>query len=105
MRAAPPAMSHQILVFFSSLFKVFSFFSLFFSRWLKAIGVLPCNEEGKVICEIDGLVPGGVQFGVLVQVLFWGVARIFALCWRAGGNEVWGAAADGAADGAVGRSL
>ena len=40
----------------------------FFSspRWLKAIGVLTSNKEGKVICEIDGLVLGGVQFGVPV---------------------------------------
>ena len=26
-----------------------------------------------MICEIDGLVLGGVQFGVLASVLFWGV--------------------------------
>ena len=32
-----------------------------------------------MICEIDGLVLGGMQFGVLVQVLFWGGdgARVF----------------------------
>ena len=33
---------------------------------IKAIGVLTSNKEGEVICEIDGLVLGGVQFGVLV---------------------------------------
>ena len=30
------------------------------------------NKERKVICEIDGWVLGGVQFGMLAQVLFWG---------------------------------
>ena len=39
---------------------------------LSAIGVLTSNE-GTVICEIDGLVLGGVQFGVLVYVgAVWG---------------------------------
>ena len=33
------------------------------------IGVLTSNKEGKVICEIEGRVLGGMQFGVLVQVL------------------------------------
>ena len=54
--------------------------------------------------KIDGRVLGGMQFGVLVQVLFWGDgARAFLhLDGRTqGGNAVWGAAADGA----VGCSL
>ena len=54
--------------------------------------------------KIDGRVLGGMQFGVLVQVLFGGgrCARIFAFRQEdAGGKAVWGAAADGA----VGRSL
>ena len=50
-------------------------------------GILAFNEEGKVICEIDGWVLGGMQFGVLVQVLFWvrGVGafcEIHRCCWR-----------------------
>ena len=47
---------------------------LFFPQ-LKAIGVLTSNKEGKVICEIDGCLLGGMQlgccrcsFGVLVTV-------------------------------------
>ena len=43
---------------------------VFFPRQLKAIGVLTSNKEGKVICEIAGRVLGGMQFGVLVEVLF-----------------------------------
>ena len=39
---------------------------LFFSRELKAIGVLTSNKEGRVICKIEGWVLGGMQFGVLV---------------------------------------
>ena len=42
----------------------------FFPRWLKATGVLTSNIEGNMICEIDGWVLGGVQFGVLLYVLF-----------------------------------
>ena len=47
--------------------------------------------------KIDGRVLGGMQFGVLVQVLFWGVTLRAHLCRR---NAVWGAGPDGA----VGRS-
>ena len=47
-----------------------SFPFYFFPRWLKATGVLTSNKEGEVICEIDALVLGGGQFGVLVKVLF-----------------------------------
>ena len=34
------------------------------------MGVLTSNKEGTVICEIEGQVLGGMQFGVLVEVLF-----------------------------------
>ena len=36
---------------------------------LTATGVPTSNKEGTVICEIDGWVLGGVQFGVLFEVL------------------------------------
>ena len=42
-----------------------------FPRWLKAIGVLTSSKEGKVICQIDGWVLGGVQFGAGVGAV-WG---------------------------------
>ena len=46
---------------------------IYFPRWLKAIGVLTSNKEGKVICEIDGWMLRGMQLGALVQVLFGGL--------------------------------
>ena len=48
--------------------------------------------------KIDGRLLGGMQFGVLVQVLFWGVTvRAYFCILTVGrrGNAVWGAAADG----------
>ena len=63
----------------------------------KTVGLLTSNKEGKVICEIDGWVLGGVQFGALLQELFWDAvwgacrrtfARLTAGC---SGSAVWGA--------------
>ena len=47
-----------------------------FSPELKAIGVLTSIKEGKMICEIEGRLLGGMQFGVLVE--------------GARGHAVWG---------------
>ena len=59
-----------------------------------------------MICKIDGWVPGGMQLGVPVHVLFWGAgdgADVFLRDgWTGarGDAEVWGAGA-GAGAGAV----
>ena len=45
-----------------------------FPQIAESYGVLTSNKEGNVICEIDGWVLGGMQFGVLLRVLFWGAA-------------------------------
>ena len=58
----------------------------FFPRLLNAIGVLSSTKEGKVICEIDGWVLGGVQLRCwccAVPELFVGLtvcARLTAVC-------------------------
>ena len=43
---------------------------LIFPTKLKAIGVQTSNKDGKGCYEIDGWALGGMQFGVLVLVLF-----------------------------------
>ena len=41
------------------------------------------GATARAFCEIDRMGARGVQFGVLVQVLFWGagVFAIWGLCW------------------------
>ena len=39
------------------------------------LGVRTSNKEENVFCEVNGWVLGGMQFGVLVQVLFGGAVR------------------------------
>ena len=50
-----------------------------FPQKAKALGSNFEQKEGKVICEIDCRVLGGMQFGELAQALF--SARLTAVCW------------------------
>ena len=43
------------------------------------------------LCEIDDRVLGGMQFGVLVQVLCWGAGAGAIWAEGARGHAVWGA--------------
>ena len=45
-------------------------------------GGLTSNKQEKVICEIDGWVLRGMQFGVLEQVLLWVLFEVLATLWR-----------------------
>ena len=61
----------------------------------EALGVLPSNKQGKVSCEIDGRVLGGMQ--LLVQVLVEVLVTVPRIDGRVlEGHAVWGAGAGAA---------